>query len=141
MRLLSSIAFSLLVLALAGCNGSPTAPRVATTNETPPQLASGVWSSGPACLNVTDAGVDLYSGCWHGRFSRPSVDSEGRFTAEGTYRFEAGPVKDETGQAARFTGQITGDTLTLTVERSDRTVPAATFAVTRGEGICTRLCG
>jgi len=90
---------------------------------------------------VTEAVADLYSGCWHGHFTRPRI-SNGKFTADGTYRFEAGPVTNENGQSARFTGSITGGTLTLKVERTDPSTQAqpVTFEMTLGEGRCTQLC-
>jgi hypothetical protein len=125
---------------LAGCSGSPTAPA-ATAVRTEALLATGRWSSGPACLSVTESAADLYFGCWHGQFTRPSVGTDGTFSAEGTYRFEAGPVRDETGQTARFTGSISGETLTLAVDRTDQSIPRSTFAVVlSGSGTCTQLC-
>lgn len=129
-----------VALFLAGCHGGPTAPGVSVHDETSP-LQSGRWSSGPACLTVTESAADLYSGCWHGHFARPRISSDGKFTVEGTYQFEAGPVTNETGYAARFVGSISGETLTLTVERTDKSIPAQSFSVTlSGEGNCPQLC-
>jgi len=140
MRHTSFVALAILASVLAGCHGSPTTPGVSIHDETSP-LQSGRWSSGPACLTVTESAADLYSGCWHGHFARPRVSSDGKFTVEGTYRFEAGPVTNETGYAARFVGSMSGETLNLTVERTDQSIPPVSFAVTlSGEGNCAQLC-
>jgi hypothetical protein len=101
-------------------------------------LAAGQWSTGAGCLNVTDATVDLYAGCWHGRFARPQLVN-GAFSMDGTFRFEAGPVKDESVNA-RFTGSVTGDTMTLNVQRTDPSIQAVTYEMKLGEGRCTQLC-
>ena len=125
---------------LAGCSGSPTAPA-ATGVRAEVLLATGRWSAGPACLSVTESAVDLYDGCWHGQFGRPRVGSDGTFSADGTYRFEAGPVRDETGQTARFSGSVSGDTLALTVERTDKSIPPVSYTVSlSGPGECVPLC-
>ena len=131
---------ALCVALLGGCNGSPTAPAASAVHaET--MLTAGRWSSGPACLNVTESSCDLYAGCWHGQFSRPRMNADGTFTIEGTYRYEAGPVTNETGQTARFSGSISGETLTLTVERTDQTVPRTSYAVVLGgSDTCVPLC-
>jgi hypothetical protein len=125
---------------LAGCSGGPTAPQP-NAAQAEVLLAVGRWSSGPACLSVTESSVDIYSGCWHGQFKRPQVGSDGTFSGEGTYRFEAGPVRDETGQTALFSGSISGDTLTLTVVRTDKSISAVSYALSpSGEGECVPLC-
>lgn len=134
------IVVPIVVLSLLSC-GSPTAPSP-TVQGAPVAsalLAPGRWSTGSACMNVTESMADLHAGCWHGRFARPRL-SGGSFTIEGTYRFEAGPEKDETGANARFIGSITGDTLTLRVERADPSSQPLTYVLELGEGSCQPLC-
>ena len=127
-------------LPLGGCHGTPTSPTVSAV-QTEQFLQAGRWAAGPGCLTVSDTSCDLFAGCWHGTFPRPRVSDGGSFTAEGTYQFEAGPVRDESGQAARFSGSVSGDELTLTVERDDRSVPATSFVIRYdGPGQCTQLC-
>jgi hypothetical protein len=125
------VAAALLVLIL-GCGGSPTSPSSGV---------QGVPIESPvlaACLNVTEAAVDLYAGCWHGRFARPQLVN-GAFSIDGTFRFEAGPVKDESINA-RFTGSVTGDTLTLNVQPTDPSSQPVTYVMGLGEGRCLQLC-
>lgn len=136
-----------VVLALLGCGGSPTAPLPAQQQQGPgvphaaPMLATGRWSTGSACMNVTESTVDFYAGCWHGQFNRPQIVADA-FTIEGTYQFEAGPTRDESGSNARFVGSLSGETLTLRVERSTPAIneQPLTYVLELGEGTCQRLC-
>lgn len=140
MRNVLNITLSFLIL-LAGCS-SPTAPRVEASS-LDRTLAGGQWMGNDtaACMTVAEAEVELISGCWHGRFARPVVGPAGTFSVTGSYQFEAGPVKIEPPPAARFTGTLSGTTLTIRVERVDQTVPPTEYSFTLSEnGRCARLC-
>ena len=127
----------LALLALVACS-SPTAPA-ANAPVAPATLAQGRWGAGTTCLNVTESLADLHAGCWHGQFATPRL-TDGAFSVEGTFRFEAGPARDETGPPARFVGTVNGTTLTLRVERADPSVQPVTFILELGEGTCQQLC-
>lgn len=140
MRKLLFVTFSIASLLLA-CNDSsnPTAPRQALP------LEAGQWTGGSgenACMSVAGTECDLFVGCMHGRFPRPSIGGDGSFAVNGTYRSEVGPVTNETGAVARFSGSISGSTMTLRVERTDQSSPPATFTLelTGSSGHCPQLC-
>lgn len=139
---------AIAVVLLAGCDHSnPTEPVQAQGVTEPRALMSlGRWSGdgSGACLTVENAQANLIAGCWRGRFSRPSIGADGTFSAEGTFRFEAGPSRDDPAPPAHFTGSISGSSLTLTVQQtgqsSSNNAPVS-FALTfSGEGTCSPLC-
>src|SRR4051794_21499269 len=71
-----------IVAAAFGCHEHPISPSGS--------LAEGRWSGGAACLSVTSDRCTLVVGCGHGVFARPTVQSDGTFDVDGTYRIEAG---------------------------------------------------
>ena len=102
------------ICAIAGCGGGPTDPRGGL-------LPAGRWTGDGACLSVAESECDLAVGCGHGRFPRPTLDSNGTFDVGGTYRIEIGPVSIDPAPPARFTGTLSNSSSTLTF----RVVPAA----------------
>jgi hypothetical protein len=130
-----------MALLLATCGGSPTdpTPNINTHGggETA-SLAVGRWSGENVCVSVEGADVYLISGCMRGHFAKPTVQSNGTFTIDGTYRFEGGPTTNETTNA-HFTGKIAGTTLTLTVQPAGGS--SVMYEVTlAGSGSCPSLC-
>lgn len=130
-------------LPLATCGSGPTAPAdppIATLGSDNRTLEPGRWSGGGGtCLSVESAECQLFAGCWRGRFAKPTVNADGTFSVDGTFRFEAGPEKDENPPPARFTGAISGSTLTLTVQPASGQ-PVAYELTFAGSGSCPRLC-
>ena len=133
-----------MALLLATCGGSPTDPThnpITTLGGDTKTLETGRWS-GPgnsACLSVEPAECQLLVGCWRGHFAKPTVQSNGTFSVDGTFRFEAGPTTDQTPPPAHFTGSISGTTLTLTVQPA--TGSPQTYDLTLvGSGSCPSLC-
>ena len=137
---------SIAAVLATGCDhSSPTDPIQGQAPGQPAaSLTMGRWSAeaeGTACLTVEQAQASLIAGCWRGRFARPSIGADGTFSAEGTFRFEAGPSTDTPAPAAQFTGAISGTTLTLTVQQKGSPNPPVTFSLTfSGEGTCSPLC-
>jgi hypothetical protein len=133
-----------MALLLATCGGSPTDPThntVTTLGGDTRTLEAGRWSGNgnSACLSVEPAECQLLAGCWRGHFAKPTVQSNGTFSVDGTFRFEAGPTTDENPPAAHFTGSISGTTLTLTVQPA--TGAPLTYELTLvGSGSCPSLC-
>jgi hypothetical protein len=121
-------------LFLYACNSTPAAPGDA--------LPIGRWSGDGACLSITDQGCDLVAGCGHGRFPRPAVRADGTFAVDGTYRIEAGPISINPAPPARFSGVVTGTTLTLTVSPSETSLGPASYTVrlTDSSARCTVPC-
>jgi hypothetical protein len=90
---------------------SPTAPS---------RVTAGTWGGDHVRLDVTAVGATLEYDCAHGTIDEPlAPDRGGRFSATGTHVFEhGGPIRvDETPNRhpARYDGQVSGDTLQLTV--------------------------
>jgi hypothetical protein len=101
-------------------------------------------------LDVTESGATIEYDCGHGTIDERIVpDADGRFDVRGTFEGETGgPAKDISavdengnvtskgaggvGQAARYTGRITGQTLTLTVTLAETGGRVGTFTLKRG---------
>ena len=80
----------------------------------------GTWGGDNAGLIVNDTDVHVHIGCTLGDAVGPiHPDADGRFEATGTYNVDAYPVNRGIDHPARFTGQITGQLMTLTVSLTD----------------------
>src|SRR6202162_4782784 len=80
----------------------------------------GTWGGDNAGLIVSNTDVHVHIGCTLGDAVGPiNPDANGRFEAEGTYNVDAYPVDRGIIHPARFTGQIIGQTMTLTVSLTD----------------------
>ncbi|HEX7173822.1 MAG TPA: hypothetical protein VF240_00875 [Pyrinomonadaceae bacterium] len=100
-------------------------------------VAAGSWGGQHVRLEVKSDGAEIEFDCAHGRINgrlRPGAD--GRFDAAGTFVAErGGPVREgasEKGQPARYTGQIKGKTMTLSVRLTDSDTDAGAFTLTHG---------
>jgi hypothetical protein len=81
---------------------------------------AGTWGGDNAGLIVTDTDVHVHIGCTLGDAVGPiHPDANGRFEATGTYNVDAYPVDRGITHPATFSGQITGQTMTLTVALTD----------------------
>lgn len=91
-----------------------------TATSTPITEVSGTWGGDNAGLIVSDADVHVHIGCTLGDAVGPiRPDPDGRFTATATYNVDAFPVDRGIVHPAQFTGQITGQTMTLMVTLTD----------------------
>src|ERR1700716_1475634 len=80
----------------------------------------GTWGGDNAGLIVTNTDVHVHIGCTLGDAVGPiHPDANGRFEAAGTYNVDAYPVSRGIIHPAQFTGQITGQMMTLTVSLTD----------------------
>jgi hypothetical protein len=80
----------------------------------------GTWGGDNAGLIVTDTDVHVHIGCTLGDAVGPiHPDANGRFEATGTYNVDAYPVDRGITHPAAFSGQILGQTMTLTVTLTD----------------------
>jgi hypothetical protein len=91
------------------------------------RVAAGSWGGTGIGMEVTRTGARIEYDCAHGTIGEPLLlDAEGRFDLKGLHFPEhGGPVREGEepgGQPVRYTGRVTGDTMTLTVrpEGSDR---------------------
>jgi hypothetical protein len=117
----------LCCLALAGCASDPT----------PPQVPSGDWGGRNAELVVTASGATSHFKCGaNGEIASPlSLDTTGRFTAQGTYDprlVQGGP------RPATYTGRLNGSEMELTVEVEDSAL--GPFTLHRGEAASFDVC-
>jgi hypothetical protein len=108
MARLSVILSTLLVLACSAATSTPFTEIV------------GTWGGDNAGLIVSGTDVHIHIGCTLGDAVGPiRPDANGQFEANGTYNVDAYPVDRGIVHPARFTGQITGLTMTLTVSLTD----------------------
>ena len=99
------------VLAILACS---------TATSTPITDVVGTWGGDNAGLIVTNNDLHVHIGCTLGSATGPiSADANGRFEASGTYNVDAYPVDRGILHPATFSGQIVGQTMTLTVTLTD----------------------
>jgi hypothetical protein len=101
------------------------------------RIATGVWGGQHINIDVGSRSAKVEYDCAHGEIAGPLViDGVGKFQLRGTFTPEhGGPVRaDETqrAQPATYSGEIKGNTMTLTlkVSGSDET---ETFTLERGK--------
>ena len=93
------------------------------------KLSVGTWGGENAGLIVNDTIAHVHVACTLGNFSAPvTIDENGRFNVTGSYVLRAYPVFVGPYHPAQFAGQISGNSLTLTVIVSD-TVEKKTVTV------------
>jgi hypothetical protein len=102
------------------------------------RVAAGSWGGMGIGMVVTRTGARIEYDCAHGTIGKPLLlDAEGRFDLKGLHFPEhGGPVREgeePRGRPVRCTGQVTGDTMTLTVrpEGSDR--DTGSYKLVRGK--------
>ena len=99
------------ILVLLACTGA-MATRITEVD--------GRWGGDNAGLIVENTVAHVHIGCTLGDATGPiRPDAGGRFEAVGTYNVDAYPVDRGITHPARFTGRITGQTMTLTVTLTD----------------------
>jgi hypothetical protein len=110
MRPMRNLTF-LSIAVLLACYNSSTPPITEVV---------GTWGGENAGLIVSDTSAHVHIGCTLGDAKGPiHPDAEGRFEATGTYNVDAYPIDRGILHPARFTGQIVGRSMTLTVVLTD----------------------
>jgi len=112
-RSLSSVGcIPLAVVIGLGCSGGVITPSG--------RLALGTWGGDNAGVIVTEEVTHVHVGCTFGDIpGRVRLDSEGRFTADGSYVLRAYPIQVGPELPAQFSGRVIGRRLTLAIAVND----------------------
>lgn len=103
-----------IVAALATALACQSAPGDPITD------VAGTWGGENAGLIASDTPAHVHIGCTLGETHGPiRPDLDGRFEISGTYNVDAYPVDRGITHPARFSGQIVGRSMTLTVTLTD----------------------
>lgn len=119
-----------------------------TNSQSSPQSADikGTWGAQGISMEVTETGAEIGYDCAHGSITEKiALDGKGHFSARGRHvREHPGPTRndeDQNGQAATYSGSVSGDTMTLTVTLADSKETVGTFTLTHGSSGRLRRCG
>ena len=101
------------------------------------RVTIGTWGGPSIRLDVVSQGATIEYDCAHGTIDEPLVtDRDGRFTLTGTHvREHGGPIRQDEPpdrHPARYQGQMSGDSLRLTVTLTDTQQDIGTFTLARG---------
>ncbi len=103
---------ALLILAAACAKDSPLAPAT--------RLTFGTWGGDRAEVTASATGTQVTLGCSFGDFAAsPTLDSDGRFTINGSWNRSVGPVQLNGNMPAQLSGQVLGNTLTFAIAVND----------------------
>ena len=98
------------------------------------RVSAGAWGAIGIAMEVTESGARIEYDCARGTIDQPLLlDTEGRFDVKGLhFREHGGPVREgeeSRGQPVRYTGQVTGDNMTLAItpEGSDTVISSHTL--------------
>ena len=136
--------FSLSLLALWQ-NGSCEGGKKDSMSQQQNRVAKGNWGGQNALLEIAEGGAQIRFNCAYGRIEGPvTVDSEGRFSAKGTYTAEGmGPRNEDDPPKSRpavYSGVVSDKKMTLTVTVPDNKDEGGTFELTLGEPGHVRRC-
>ena len=108
------------MIELAGTAATILTLGCASTTGTPITDVTGTWGGDDAGLIATDTSAHVHIGCTLGDVKGHIVaDAQGHFTVSGTYNVDAVPIDRGILHPAQFTGQITGNSMILTVVLTD----------------------
>ena len=101
------------------------------------RIPRGEWGGDHISMNVGEGSAKIEYDCAHGEIQGPLVvDEAGKFQLRGTFTMErGGPVRQgesERTQAASYSGEIKGNTMTLILKISEPE-DAETFTLEKGK--------
>jgi hypothetical protein len=134
---LSGAAIFSLVLGTSSFLLGATCSGAAASGE-PRRVAAGSWGAMGIAMEVTETGARIEYDCARGTIGEPLLlDADGRFDVKGLhFREHGGPVREgeETrGDPVRYTGQVTGDDMALTVKPEEGDAPADSYKLVLGK--------
>jgi hypothetical protein len=135
-------AFPWMVVA---CLVGYAASCASSTSPSDSRLPTGVWGGDHVAMTVSAGGAHLEFDCAHGDIGQPlMVDDSGRLSVDGTFTQEhGGPIRvgeTEDKKPARYSGKLSGETMTLSVTLTDTKETVGSFTVTRGGDARVRKC-
>ncbi len=134
----------LLVAAQAGAN-QKAGRKMSKHSDTSRRVKAGNWGGQHVRLHVRADGASVEYDCARGTIDgTPELDAEGRFDWKGTHLREGpGPIrvgKSPRARPARYTGQVKGDEMSLTLTLTDTSQEVGTYKLTRGSEGFIRKC-
>jgi hypothetical protein len=97
-------------------------------------VIGGTWGGDNAGLIVNLNDVHVHIGCTLGDAVGPvTTDLNGHFEATGTYNVDAYPVNRGIEHPAKFSGDVVGNTMTLTVSLTDTAAVLGPVKLTYGK--------
>jgi hypothetical protein len=102
-----------------------------------PSSLVGVWGGDHIAMTITESSVHVELDCAHGDVPGSiTIDARGQFTVAGTFvREHGGPIRvDEPldSHPAMYTGSVSSNAMTLTIQQTDTNQTIGTFALMRG---------
>ena len=109
------------------------------------RVAAGTWGATGIAMEITESGARIEYDCARGTISQPLLlAADGRFDVKGRHFPEhGGPVRegeDSEGLPVRYTGRVTGDTMTLTVTPAASDTAISSHMLVRGKTGRLRKC-
>ncbi len=106
---------------------------------------AGPWGALGIAMDVTESGARIEFDCAHGTIGEPIlVDSEGRFDVKGHhFREHGGPIREgeeSKGEPVRYVGQVTGDSMTLTIKSEGSDTAIGSYTLVHGKSGRLRKC-
>lgn len=126
------LAAAMGMMAMGGTAATAAAARAK------PKMLNGTWGGDRMNLTMTASGGTIRMDCASGTIKgRVIPDAKGKFTASGTFDQQRGGAtlaKDFAagGRPATFVGQVTGETIRLSVRQDDGS-PAQDYVLIRGK--------
>lgn len=109
------------------------------------RLPPDTWGGKHIRLDVSETGASLEFDCAHSSIAQPiMLNEKNSFETEGVYvREHAGPERPNErpdSHPVRYTGQVDGSKMTLTVMLTDLKQDIGTFTLTRGQSAALFKC-
>jgi hypothetical protein len=106
---------------------------------------TGPWGALGIAMEVTESGARIEFDCAHGTISESILlDSEGRFDVKGLiFREHGGPIREgeeSKGEPVRYVGQVTGDTIMLTIKSEGSDTAIGSYKLVHGKAGRIRKC-
>ena len=110
---------------------------IACGSVAPSPLAAGVWGGDHIAMTITESSVHVELDCAHGDVPNPiAIDAHDQFAIAGTFvREHGGPIRvgePSDSHPAMYTGSVSSNTMTLTIQQTDTNQTIGTFTLVRG---------